>query len=85
MLVSQECDNRCRLSRVNNKCKFSTVNEYFSLTDCLFFFKINRVEAFDEMDKLCKFHENPTRTADSSYRVNKKKTNARTDGNHSMT
>ena len=45
-----------------------------------FFFKINRVEAIDEMDKLCMFHENPTKNVD--YLVNKKKilTDGQTDG-----
>ena len=28
------------------------------------FFKINRVEAIDEMDKMCKFYENPTKNVD---------------------
>ena len=30
----------------------------------IFFFKINRVEAIDEMGKLCKFHVNPTKNVD---------------------
>ena len=29
-----------------------------------FFLKIDRVKAIDEMDKLCKFHENPTKNVD---------------------
>ena len=29
-----------------------------------FFFKNNRVEAIDEIDKLCKFHENPNKNTD---------------------
>ena len=29
-----------------------------------FLFKINRVKAIDEIDKLCKFHENPTENVD---------------------
>ena len=29
-----------------------------------FFFKINRVEATDEINKLCDFHENLTRNTD---------------------
>ena len=33
----------------------------FSHIDCLIFLKINRVEAIDEMDKVCKFHKNPTK------------------------
>ena len=49
---------------VTKKCKFSTLNGYFSLTDCLIFFKINGVEAIDEINKLCKFHENPTKNVD---------------------
>ena len=32
------------------------------LSDC--FIKINRVEAIDEIDKLCKFHKNPIRNVD---------------------
>ena len=28
------------------------------------FFKINRVEAIDEMDKMCKFYKNQTKNAD---------------------
>ena len=28
------------------------------------FLKINRVEAIDEMDKVCKFHGNPTKNVD---------------------
>ena len=28
------------------------------------FFKIKRVEVIDKMDKLCKFHENPTKNVD---------------------
>ena len=27
-------------------------------------FKINRVQAVDDIDKLCKFHENPAKNAD---------------------
>ena len=30
------------------------------LTDCPISFKINRVQAVDDIDKLCKFHENLT-------------------------
>ena len=33
-------------------------------TDFLIFFKIKRVKAIDKMDKLCKFHENPTKNVD---------------------
>ena len=29
-----------------------------------FFFKINRAQAVDDIDKLCKFHENLTTNAD---------------------
>ena len=36
----------------------------FSHTDSQIFLKINRVEAIDEIDKLCKFHENPTKNVD---------------------
>ena len=35
-----------------------------------FFFKINRVQAVDYTDKLCKFHENLITNED--YRLNKK-------------
>ena len=34
------------------------------LTDCQILFKIKRVEAVDDIDKLCKFHENLTTNAD---------------------
>ena len=46
-------------------------NCYFSLTDCPIFFKINRVQAVDDIDKLCKFHKNLT-TKCRLYCVNKK-------------
>ena len=36
----------------------------FSLANCQSFFKINRVQAIDEVDKLCKFHENQTKIVD---------------------
>ena len=47
---------------------------YFSHTDCPIFLKIKRVEAIDEIDKLCKLHEKCR-----LYRIIKKKTNGRTD------
>ena len=47
--------------RPNKNNKFSTKKSYFAHNDCLIFLKINRVEAIDEMDKLCKFHENLTK------------------------
>ena len=34
------------------------------LTDCQILFKIHRVQAVDDIDKLCKFHENLTMNAD---------------------
>ena len=40
----------------------------FSLTDCLIFFKMNRVQAVDDIDKLCKFHKNLTSDADSMHK-----------------
>ena len=49
---------------INKRNKFSTLNGYFSHTDCQIFLKINRVEAIDEMDKLCEFHENLTKNVD---------------------
>ena len=50
-----------------------------------FFLKINRVEGIDEIDKLSKFHQNPTKN-DNFYCINKKKTNGwMDDGNHAMT
>ena len=36
----------------------------FSNTDCPIFLKINRVEGNDKMDKLCRFHKNPTKIVD---------------------
>ena len=30
----------------------------------IFFFKINRVQVIDGIDKLCKFHGNPTKNVD---------------------
>ena len=35
-----------------------------SHTDCQIFLKIYRVEAMDEIDKLCKFYENLTKNVD---------------------
>ena len=35
-----------------------------SLTDSQTFFKINRVQAVDDIDRLCKFHKNLTSDAD---------------------
>ena len=61
MFASEKSDPKCRLKCVNKKYKFSTQNGYFSRTDCPIFLKINRVEAFIETDKLCKFHENLTK------------------------
>ena len=49
-----------RLYHVNKKCKFSILKGYFSHNDCPILMKINRVEATDGIDKLCKFQENPT-------------------------
>ena len=40
------------------------LNGYFSLNDCPIFFKINRIQAVDDIDKLCKFYENLTTNAD---------------------
>ena len=40
------------------------LNSYFSHTDCQSFLKINRAEAIDVIDDLCKFHENPTKNVD---------------------
>ena len=34
------------------------------LTDCQILFKIHRVQAVNDIDKLCKFHENLTTNAD---------------------
>ena len=54
--------------------------------------KIDRVEAIDEMDKLCKFQENPTKNIDLYFQKKKRKrlTDGQTDGqvddgNHAMT
>ena len=46
------------------------------------------VEAIDEMDKMCKFHENPTKNVDFIALTRKILTDRRTDGqdvNHAMT
>ena len=66
MLVSQKSVNRCRLYRINKKYKSATENDYFSLTKhpIFFFFKINRVQANDDTDKLCKFHKILTTNSD---------------------
>ena len=48
--------------RVKKKCKFFTLMAAFPRLMVIFFFfffKLNMAEAIDEMDKVCKFHENP--------------------------
>ena len=54
------------MQTVSHKQEMQIVNLkwfHFRLSD-FFFFKINRVQAVDDIDKLCKFHENPTTNAD---------------------
>ena len=43
----------------------------------VFYFKINKVEAIDEMDRLCNFHENPTKKIDVIAKARKRLTDGR--------
>ena len=49
-----------------------------------FFLKIDKVEAIDEIDKLCKFHENPTKNVDFVAYTRKRLTDGRWKPSHDI-
>ena len=76
----RKSNQKCKLYRITRNAN-SHLNIYFSHTVCSIFLKINRVEAIDEVDKLCKFHEK-SEQKERLYHINKKKMDG---GNHAMT
>ena len=55
---------RPKMQTLSRKQEMQIEMATFSHTDCPIFLKINRIEAMDEMDKFCEFHENPTKNID---------------------
>ena len=64
MLVSQKSDNRC------SKQEMQIINlKWLLFPYWLIFFKINRGQTVDDIDKLYKFHENLTRNANFQFKM----------------